>query len=419
MKFWKYFFILVFSLTIIFFFKKIDQYLYQEKYIKIFVISFLLFFSIFGFIFYEKNKKIFNLIFVYFFIILYSVNFLTGFHFILNSPDYIKKKQIEKMGLTYDDRSQLEYVDDSSYVIYPMITPREVMQNSNEIILSNITNSLYIQCNEFGHWKEIKTDKYGFNNKNVKSKYQILIVGDSFAHGFCVDKSHELHKILISKGIDTYSIGIAANGPMISLASMIEISNKINFDKIYWLIFRNDFFDLNWESSNKYLINYLREDFSGYNYFENLEDKNNIQKKFISDNKNKKKNFSYKESFFELKFVNDYLKKVFFKKDQSRINEDLIIKILQTYNKKFINKDKTIIYLPNFKCFEEEYLLCEKEFQILKKISSDLDIKLLNFKNAIDIANFKDIFALGLNRLHYSELGYNKLSNLIYSQQVN
>ena len=27
--------------------------------------------------------------------------------------------------------------------------------------------------------------------------------------------------------IDTYSIGIAANGPMISLASMIEISNKI------------------------------------------------------------------------------------------------------------------------------------------------------------------------------------------------
>ena len=323
------------------------------------------------------------------------------------------------MGLTYDDRSQLEYVDDSSYLIYPMITPREVMQNSNEIILSNITNSMYIQCNEFGHWKEIQTDKYGFNNKNVKSKYQILIVGDSFAHGFCVDKSHELHKILISKGIDTYSIGIAANGPMISLASMIEISNKINFDKIYWLIFRNDFFDLNWESSNKYLINYLREDFLGYNYFENLEDKNNIQKKFISDNKNKKKNFSYKESFFELKFVNDYLKRVFFKKDQSRINEDLIKKILQTYNKKFINKDKTIIYLPNFKCFEEEYLLCEKEFQILKKIASDLDIKLLNFKNAIDIANFKDIFALGLNRLHYSELGYNKLSNLIYSQHVN
>ena len=47
------------------------------------------------------------------------------------------------------------------------------------------------------------------------------------------------------------------------------------------------------------------------------------------------------------KRLTDYGCKVFFKKDQSRINEDLIKKILQTYNKKFINKDKTIIYLPN------------------------------------------------------------------------
>ena len=101
-----------------------------------------------------------------------------------------------------------------------MITPREVMQNNDELILSNISNSMYVQCNEFGKWKEIKTDKYGFNNKDVKSKYNILIAGDSFAHGFCVDKSKEVHEVLTSMNVDTYSIGIAANGPMISLASM-------------------------------------------------------------------------------------------------------------------------------------------------------------------------------------------------------
>ncbi len=419
MKLWKFFFILVFSLTVIIFFKKIDQYIFQEKYIKILVLLFLLFFSSVCLVFYEKNRKTFNIIFINFFLILYSLNFLTGFHFILNSPDYVKKKKIEKMNLKYDDRSQLEYINDSLYLIYPMITPRELMQNTNELILSNISNSMYVQCNEFGHWKEIKTDKYGFNNKNIKSNYQILIAGDSFAHGFCVDRSNELHEILTSNKINSYSVGIAANGPMISLASMIEISNEINFEKIYWLIFRNDFFDLNWESSNKYLLNYLKEDFQGYNYFKNIENKNNIQKQFISDNKNKKKNFSYKESFFELKFINDYLKKIFSKKDQSKINEDLISKILKVFDKKFTNKEKTIIYLPSYKCFEEEYSLCEKEFQILKKITADLDIKLLNFKNVIDSSSFKDIFALGLNRLHYSELGYGKLSNLIYSQTVN
>ena len=419
MKIWKYFFILIFSATTIIFLKKFDQYIFQEKYIKIFVLLFLIFFSISGFLFYEKNKKKLNITFIYFFLILYSLNFLTGFHFILNSTDYLKKKALEKMNLKYDNRSQLEYIKDSPYLIYPMITPREIMQSNNELILSNITNSTYVQCNEFGQWKEIKTDKYGFNNKNVRSKYNVLIAGDSFAHGFCVDKSKEIHEILTAMEIDTYSIGIAANGPMISLASMIEISNKIDFEKVYWLIFRNDFFDLNWESSNNYLINYLREDFSGYNYFENIEDKNDLQKRFISTNKNKKKNFSYKESFFELKFINNYLKKLFFKKHQVKINEDLINKIFKIYNQKFMTKDKVIIYLPNYKCFNEEYLLCEKEFQILKKMTTNLDIKLLNFTNVIDSSSYKDIFALGLNRLHYSELGYNKLANLIYSQAVN
>ena len=97
----------------------------------------------------------------------------------------------------------------------------------------------------------------------------------------------------------------------------------------------------------------------------------------------------------------------------------MINKIFEKFNQKFITKDKVIIYLPNYKCFKDEYLLCDKEFQILEKISANLNIKLFNFMNVIDSSSFKDIFALGLNRLHYSEFGYNKLANLIYSQAVN
>ena len=76
------------------------------------------------------------------------------------------------------------------------------------------------------------------------------------------------------------------------------------------LIYRNDFFDLNWELENKYLKKYLDSDFGGFNYFDNLEVKNSYQENFISKNKNQKKNFSYKESFFELKFLNDIIKKI-------------------------------------------------------------------------------------------------------------
>ncbi len=97
----------------------------------------------------------------------------------------------------------------------------------------------------------------------------------------------------------------------------------------------------------------------------------------------------------------------------------MINKIFKIFNQKFINKEKVIIYLPNYKCFNEEYLLCDKEFQILETMSANLNIELINFKNFIDSSNFRDIFALGLNRLHYSELGYNKLANLIYSHYLN
>ena len=72
---------------------------------------------------------------------------------------------------------------------------------------------------------------------------------------------------------------------------MIEINKKINFKEIYWLIYRNDFFDLNWELENKYLKKYLDSDFGGFNYFDNLEVKILIKKTLYLKTKNKKKIF--------------------------------------------------------------------------------------------------------------------------------
>ena len=59
------------------------------------------------------------------------------------------------------------------------------------------------------------------------------------------------------------------------------------------------------------------------------------------------------------------------------------------------------------------------EYDLLNKISGDLNIKTINFKNYIDDKNFRKIFALELNGLHYSDLGYSKLSNIIYDEYLN
>ena len=41
-----------------------------------------------------------------------------------------------------------------------------------------------------------------------------------------------------------------------------------------------------------------------------------------------------------------------------------------------------------------------------------------NSKNYIDDKNFRKIFALELNGLHYSDLGYSKLTNIIYEEYL-
>ncbi len=403
MKFKKVFFFVCFILICIVLNLKIEKYLYQDKLVKIFVLSFLAFFFLICFFVYEKYSKYLKIFFLNFIIIIYSLNFLVGFYFLNNLTDTRHKKELKKLGINYDSRTQMEYIKDSSNKLFPMITPREIMQKEDFLILSNISNSKYVQCNEYGYWKLITTDEYGFNNSNVKKNYKILLSGDSFAHGFCVDETKEIHKILISKGIDTYSIGIAANGPMISLSSMIEINKKINFEEIYWLIYRNDFFDLNWELENKFLRKYLDSSFNGFNYFENLEEKNSFQEKFISKNKNQKKNFSYKESFLELKFLNDIVKKIFSVKNKPELNEKYIKQILKVLSIKFPKIKKTIVYLPDYNCFKNEILLCKMEYDLLNKISDDLNIKTINFQNYIDNKNFMKIFAMELNGLHYSD----------------
>ena len=122
--------------------------------------------------------------------------------------------------------------------------------------------------------------------------------------------------------------------------------------------------------------------------------------------------------FFELKFLNDVIKKIFIEKNELQLNDKYIKQILKVFSIKFPKIKKTIVYLPSYNCFENEILLCKMEYDLLNKISGDLNIKTINFKNYIDDKNFRKIFALELNGLHYSDLGYSKLTNIIYEEYL-
>ena len=68
-------------------------------------------------------------------------------------------------------------------------------KNQNIFPLSGISNSMTLMCNENGYYVSYFSDEYGFRNSNDVWKNQeneVVIIGDSFAHGACVNNEETI-----------------------------------------------------------------------------------------------------------------------------------------------------------------------------------------------------------------------------------
>ena len=284
-----------------------------------------------------------------------------------------------------------------------------------------MANTLFVSCNEFGEWKKIKTDKLGLNNDKFIDRFDILLMGDSFAEGSCVNQSDEPAYLLNQNyNLKTYNIGISGNGPLLSLALAHEIKPLADFHTIVWFIFDNDFYDLNLEIQSNFLKNYLDKDYEDSKYFQNINSVDNFQKKYIEDNlESFKKGFSLKESFFELKAVISRLNKLIQQKnpeDTFVFQKEFFEKIFKKLIYIFPEKRIYVVYLPETTCFTYRSLECSKRFEELSRTSNNLSF--LNFYEYLKNNNdeYKKMYALGQNRAHFSPLGYNKLVKFIFSE---
>ena len=85
-----------------------------------------------------------------------------------------------------------------------------------------------------------------------------MLLGDSFAHGFCVNRPNDIASLLrnLSKK-SVLNLGYAGNGPLIEYATLKEYI-KPNVKKIIWFYYEgNDIKDLGKEVNSEILIKYL------------------------------------------------------------------------------------------------------------------------------------------------------------------
>ena len=415
---------LFFLIVAYFLFNKFNKYIDQNNFAKIIILIFLNTIFFLG-IFLKNFYKSSLVFFFYSCIILYSVNILLVINDLKNLPENKIAEKLNKIGKAYDERSLIEVVNDERLKgekIYPYVVPREFLSKNitNPFILSPMPNTKYVSCNENGFWKIIKTDNYGFNNKKNLIDFDILILGDSFAEGSCVDQNHEPASIFKNKyNINAYNIGISGNGPLLSLALAHEVKDIFKFKKIVWFIYDNDFYDLKLEKQYNYLNNYLDLKFIKNNYFNNLTKLTASQEDYIFKNfKSFKKKYSIKENILELKSINNRVNSIILNMKNGKktyFNEKILLnKIFKKINYLYKENEIFIVYLPESSCFEWREIDCiKRSLAIESQINEGKFINFFSFvKN--NIKDYKKLYALEQHNVHFSNLGYELLIDLVF-----
>ncbi len=358
--------------------------------------------------------------------------------------DYLKKHQIaEKQNVEFDKRSLFEVVIDekkkfqSSWPPYHIVEYAKYLKNNRKNILplSGISNSKLVYCNESGKWSILSTDRYGFPNpaNTVYKDIDIVLLGDSFTRGACVDENQTL-RYFLNNSLSTISLG--NGGSFYSYYATFKEYVKIVKPKftIINVYEGNDFIDLD-EESKTYLKNYILErnfsqnlinkqtkiddEISEYfnlwldskiKIYQNIETNEEILSKFDIYIKSLKLSsiinlimitYSDLNYFFSDIPQKEDLRKILIsiKEDVKKWNGELIINYIPSYEKIVFKKRETYNYKNKF------FKLCD-----------EIGLNVIDFTNIIENEpEINKIYPLGIKG-HFTEYGYRLLSKYIIDE---
>ena len=338
-----------------------------------------------------------------------------------NELKFIDQKKLiykNKTGLDYDARTRQEIYedlkkthDDVSLSIYSITNPKTGFYS-----LSGKSLSKTIMCNENGYYPIINSDRYGFNNPDYEwtNKTQdILIAGDSFAYGACVNRPDDIASVIRRKtkrGV--ISLGLPANGPLRELASIKEYSTqKVNL--IIWIYFEgNDLEGLGYEIENKTLKKYLiNREFTQDLKNRQKEIDKMVEKKILSERVN---TFKFKR-FLKLSNLRNKISNIRNKKKDNLKNFEAIIEEALFFAK--IKKAKLFfVYLPEYNRYSTKNY-SNKNYNKIKKIVLNKKIIFVDVSKKIfdKEKNPLSMFPFALPGNHYTKDTYEKISDLIIS----
>ncbi|WOH47647.1 SGNH/GDSL hydrolase family protein [Bradyrhizobium sp. sBnM-33] len=172
--------------------------------------------------------------------------------------------------MPFDERSKYQVVADlraEGRRAYPTVHVGDLLNDPPSmsalrgvVPLGGVTRVLSVLCNETGTYTLFNSDRYGFKNDDAAYDRPVdtLVVGDSYAQGFCVPPEDDVAAQLRAHGQSAVSVGSGGNGALLALASLMEYGSLLRPKTVLWLYFNgNDLSDLAFERDNPVLRGYL------------------------------------------------------------------------------------------------------------------------------------------------------------------
>jgi hypothetical protein len=396
-------------------------------------IFFIIFITIFSIFFYFTNysTKIKILIFslaTYFLLLIIEFNYTKIFYSscVTNQCENYEKKKIEK-----NINKKIHYV----------LLPKSFVLENNKILpLSFFQSSYVLGANENNYYPYFITDRYGFINQDYiysRKEIDFLIIGDSYAMGITVNFSDNIQGNLLNKNKTVISLGMGGNGPLFSLAALVEYKNTIKAKNVIYIFSEtNDLgYDLFLEKKNDILIRYLNKNFKQKLLFKTKEINSLLVEKYSNLEKIKNNNNNTIVSIKTITLSNiRYLIGIENKGSKNidgNYNPDFSYNLIEAVNSNTLNsnyflfnkiiarmKEESdpsnfyLLYVP-----ERKNLFSKKKskmYYAVKKICEKNNVKFIDLSEELKDENIKFIKSLYPRSFeHPNEKGYKFISNII------
>ncbi len=238
----------------------------------------------------------------------------------------------------------------------------------------SIPKKTIIYCDEGYGIIQYKSDRYGFNNIDENwdsTKNKILLIGDSFTHGACVNRSENLSgKISEYSGKKTINLGSDSNSIIHYLLHSEIFINKIKPDTIIYFLAAND----------------LMHDYESLTYANSIYKKRSL--KYFDQYSLPIENFEQYTKNYYLE-VDEFLRNV----EKKNFKKD-------NFFKRILKRIKLTLKLEETRFFLCSSIKCKDKINDNRKIFSTLIEKSILFSNVDKNKNIKIFFVLITNKNH-------------------